>query len=439
MKKNTIIDINQLSKIYKLYDEPVDRLKEAINPFKKKYHKDFYALQNISFTIEKGEIVGIIGRNGSGKSTLLKIITGVLTANSGYVNVNGKISAILELGAGFNPELTGVENIYLNTYINGLDKKEIDKKIDEIIEFSELGTFIHQPLKTYSSGMKARLGFAVAINVEPDILIVDEALAVGDAAFQRKCFSKMEEIKEAGVTILFVSHSAESIVSLCSRAIWLSNGEKVIEGEPKLVTGLYMKNSNKKEINKKNVINEFEKLKVQIEKKDVNKPKKIDNLIENNFNKAIKPKSTISYEENGAKIDNVVIRDENDIKVNILYTGNVYRYCYDVIYQDDFENVRLGMVIKTTKGIPLVAGQYPYNKTKNGIKVKKNQSYKMVWEFKCMFGEGNYFTNCGTFDIKTQTQLHRITDSYMFKVVKKTKDVNAGIVTLLENGTLNEL
>ena len=212
MNKNTAIKVQNLTKTYKLYDKPIDRLKESLHPLKKKYHKEFYALNNVSFEIKKGETVGIIGKNGSGKSTLLKIITGVLTPTAGRVAIHGKISAILELGAGFNPEMTGLENIYLNTSINGMNKAQTDKKIDEIVAFAELGEFIHQPIKTYSSGMKARLAFAVSINVEPDILIVDEALSVGDSAFQRKCFAKMEEIRAKGATILFVSHSEGSIV-----------------------------------------------------------------------------------------------------------------------------------------------------------------------------------------------------------------------------------
>ena len=207
MTKNVAIKVNNLTKSYKLYAQPIDRLKESLNLFGKKYHKDFNAVKGLSFEIKKGETVGIIGRNGCGKSTLLKMITNVLTPSSGRVIVHGHISAILELGAGFNPEMTGLENIYLNTSINGFSKEQTDQKIEEILEFSELDEFIQQPIKTYSSGMKARLAFAVAINAEPNILIVDEALSVGDAAFQRKCFAKMEEIRANGATVLFVSHS----------------------------------------------------------------------------------------------------------------------------------------------------------------------------------------------------------------------------------------
>ena len=239
--KNVVISVLNLTKTYKLFNQSIDRLKEALHPFKKIYHKNFNAIDSVSFEINRGETVGIIGRNGSGKSTLLKLITGVLTPTKGSTSVRGRVAAILELGAGFNQELTGLQNINLNKTINGIPESKTKKHLERIIDFSELGEFINQPLKTYSSGMKARLAFAVAINVEPDILIVDEALSVGDAAFQRKCFAKMEQIRKAGVTILFVSHTETSILNLCNRVIWLVNGSKVLDGNPKLVTSLYLK------------------------------------------------------------------------------------------------------------------------------------------------------------------------------------------------------
>ena len=194
--QDTTILVNGISKIYKLYEKPIDRLKESLHPFKKKYHKEFYALKDITFEIEKGETVGIIGKNGSGKSTLLKIITGVLSPTNGSTTVKGKVSALLELGAGFNPEFTGLQNIYLNGTMMGYTKEEIDQRVGAILEFADIGDFIYQPVKTYSSGMFVRLAFAVAINVDPDILIVDEALSVGDIFFQLKCYKKFEEYKK---------------------------------------------------------------------------------------------------------------------------------------------------------------------------------------------------------------------------------------------------
>lgn len=236
---DNIIEVSNLTKIYRIYDKPVDRLKESISLTKKSYSRDFFALNDISFSIKKGENIGIIGTNGSGKSTLLKIITGVLTQTSGEVLVNGKISALLELGAGFNPEYTGIENVYLNGTMMGFTKEEIDTKIESVISFADIGDFVNQPVKTYSSGMFARLAFAVAINVEPDILIVDEALSVGDMRFQLKCIEKMKEIQKNGVTILFVSHSVGQINRFCNKCLWIEKGNLKAFGKASYVTNLY--------------------------------------------------------------------------------------------------------------------------------------------------------------------------------------------------------
>ena len=226
------IKVENLSKMYKLYDRPMDRLKESLGLTKKKKYKEYYALNNINMEIKRGETVGIIGTNGAGKSTILKIITGVLNQTNGDVTINGRISALLELGAGFNPEYTGIENVYLNGTMIGFTREEIDEKLQDIIDFADIGDFINQPVKTYSSGMFVRLAFAVAINIDPEILIVDEALSVGDVFFQSKCYRKFEEFKELGKTILFVSHDLGSIIKYCDRVVLLNKGNKVGEGEP---------------------------------------------------------------------------------------------------------------------------------------------------------------------------------------------------------------
>lgn len=229
--KDIAIKIENLSKVYKLYDKPVDRLKESFSLSKKSRHKNYYALNDVSLEVKKGEILGIVGTNGSGKSTILKIITGVLTPTSGKVRIEGKISALLELGAGFNPEYTGLQNIYLNGTMMGYSKEEIDKKIEDIVEFADIGDFINQPVKTYSSGMFARLAFAVSINVDPDILIVDEALSVGDTRFQKKCYRKMEELKKRK-TIILVTHDIGVISKFCDRVAWIERGILKEVGEP---------------------------------------------------------------------------------------------------------------------------------------------------------------------------------------------------------------
>lgn len=223
MTDDIAIKVDSLRKVYHLYDKPQDRFKEALNPFRKSYHHDFYAVNDISFEIKKGETVGIIGKNGAGKSTLLKMITGVLTPTSGNIQVNGKIASLLELGAGFNPEMTGLENIFLNGTLMGFSKQEMDTKIVAILEFADIGDFIYQPVKVYSSGMFARLAFSVAINAEPEILIIDEALAVGDMSFQQKCNLFLQE-KMKNVTILFVSHDMSSVANLTTRSMVIDKG-----------------------------------------------------------------------------------------------------------------------------------------------------------------------------------------------------------------------
>ncbi|WP_411337439.1 ABC transporter ATP-binding protein [Ruminococcus gauvreauii] len=239
MMSEIAISVGHLSKVYKLYNKPSDRLKETLGM--KVAAKEHYALRDVSFTVNKGETVGIIGTNGSGKSTILKIITGVLNPSGGEVSVNGRISALLELGAGFNMEYTGLENVYLNGTMIGFSREEIDRKMDAILSFADIGDFIHQPVKTYSSGMFVRLAFAVAINIEPEILIVDEALSVGDVFFQAKCYRKFEDFKKMGKTILFVSHDLGSISKYCDRVVLLNRGEKLDEGQPKPMVDLYKK------------------------------------------------------------------------------------------------------------------------------------------------------------------------------------------------------
>jgi len=243
MPNSIAIKVSHLTKIYKLYDKPIDRLKESLHPLKKQYHKEFYALNDVSFEIKKGETVGIIGKNGAGKSTLLKIITGVLTPTSGSVHVNGRIASLLELGAGFNPEYTGIENIYFQGSLMGYSREEMKCKVDGIISFADIGDFVYQPVKMYSSGMFARLAFAVAINVDPDVLIVDEALSVGDMAFQAKCFNKIKEFQRLNKTILFVTHSIDLIIKYCQSVILINNGKKLLQGDTKSTTEIFRHHS----------------------------------------------------------------------------------------------------------------------------------------------------------------------------------------------------
>jgi len=236
---SVLIKFDNVSKMYKLYEKPIDRLIESLNPLSRKKHKEYYALKDINLSVFKGETLGIIGRNGSGKSTLLKIMTGVLNPTTGNAVVNGKVSALLELGTGFNPEYTGIENIYMNGLIFGLTREEMDKKLEDIIAFADIGDYINQPVKMYSSGMFVRLAYAVQTCIDPEILIVDEALAVGDAKFANKCINHMKKIVENGATVILVTHDVHQVKSFCDRVIWINQGELIAEGEPRDITSKY--------------------------------------------------------------------------------------------------------------------------------------------------------------------------------------------------------
>jgi len=331
-----VIKVENLSKIYKLYNDPVDRVKEVFNPFRKKYHHDFYALKDVSFEVKKGETIGIIGKNGSGKSTLLKILTGVLTQSSGKVHVSGKISSLLELGTGFNPELSGIENIYFNGSILGYSKEEIDQKLESILDFADVGEFVYQPVKTYSSGMQVRLAFAVAISVDPEILIVDEALAVGDIRFQQKCYRKFREFQEKKKTIIFVTHDTGIVNNYCDRAIWLDGGSVKKSGSPDSVTKEYVSfmyygmESGAK--NTQAVIRKDESLGVvDLDLESVEECK--------------------SFGEGGASITRVGLYSvETGEKIKVFKGGEKVNFYVEIKVSRDIENPIVGFIAKDEKG-----------------------------------------------------------------------------------------
>jgi len=364
------IKVENITKTYRLYDNHADRVKEAFHPLRKKYHHNFNALNDVDFEVRKGETLGIIGRNGSGKSTLLQIVCGILKPTSGSIQVNGRISALLELGMGFNPEFTGIQNLYINASILGLSQEEIDKRLDDIIAFADIGDFINQPVKSYSSGMVVRLAFAVAISVNPDILVVDEALAVGDEAFQRKCFARIKQIQEQGGTILFVSHGAGIVIELCNRALLLDQGELLIAGEPKQVISQYhrmifapqnrideLKKGWREDPNRFNRVNdetEHAKNECKIENTNQVKNREIKRSTQQSYYMPnMIPKSTVYYEKRGAVINNPHITTINGRQVNILVNGEEYIYTYSVFFERPAFQVRFGMMIKTISGLDI--------------------------------------------------------------------------------------
>ena len=369
MNEKAIV-IEHLMKIYNLYDKPSDRFKEAVGLKHRSYHKEFKALNDISFEVDKGETVGIIGTNGAGKSTLLKIITGVLTPTDGLVQINGKVSALLELGAGFNQEYTGYENIFLNGRMMGYTRKEMSERVEKIIEFADIGEFINQPVKMYSSGMFARLAFAVAINVEPDILIVDEALSVGDLFFQNKCFKKFDELRRNGVTILFVSHDISSVRQMCSRVLWIEKGQEKIFDESNLVCDMYM--DEKRMDANKNLESSFDNITTTlIENKKVGNTKKIPKIehYEDRFSSG------------KVKIVSTFFTDNKEEIVKVLEVDKCYKAHVVFEAYEDLSQLIVGFVIENNKGLPLFDINNYINQQET-ISVDANNTIEVVYEFK---------------------------------------------------------
>ena len=395
----TVLQLKGVTKVYKLYCNPLDRLKESLHPMRKKYHKDFYALKGIDLEVQKGEIVGIIGKNGSGKSTLLKIITGVLSQTRGSIRVNGKISALLELGAGFNPEFTGMENIYLNGAIMGYTKDEVDQKIDNILGFAEIGEFIYQKVKTYSSGMFARLAFAVAINVDPDILIVDEALAVGDNRFQAKCYRKIEGFVKQGKSVIMVTHDVEVVRKFCDKVLWMDNGSVYAVGDVFDITSKYVEYMNTD--SEAQSSNQF--LDEEINTFDTN-------LISNPLNRWGKLPGII-------KSTNIITKGK-DKAISKIFSINekVYVNVYaDLSYIEDLRYVSIAFSFKSIEGIDLVVNT-TYD---NNIRINKRGLIKAEFEMKMNLVPGDYILV-----VAVEDRYNNVTEYYdyvegaeMFKVV----------------------
>ena len=332
--------------MYKLYDKPSDRLKEALGLTKKKLYKEHYALRDVNFDIQEGECVGIIGTNGSGKSTILKIITGVLTPTQGEVKVDGRISALLELGAGFNMEYSGLENVYLNGTMIGFSKEEIDARLDDILEFADIGDFIHQPVKTYSSGMFVRLAFAVAINIDPEILVVDEALSVGDVFFQAKCYHKFEEFKKQGKTILFVSHDLSSVSKYCDRVILLNKGVKLDEGSPKQMVDLY----------KQLLVGQD-----PVKQQEADKEKKAAVQSEGTGNFQANP-NMLEYGNRMAEIIHFEVLDDRGMLSNTIEKGTEFKIRMKVHFNEDIQEPIMAYTFKNIKGTEITGTNTMFEK-----------------------------------------------------------------------------
>ena len=377
MEEN-IIEINNLTKKYKMYSSKQARLLEVVIP-KLHLHTEFKALDNLNLNIKKGEVLGILGKNGAGKSTLLKIITGVTTQTSGTLKINGKISSLLELGTAFNPELTGEENIYQHGQVMGLTKKEIEARKQEIIDFADIGEHLAQPVKTYSSGMFARLAFACAINVEPDILIVDEVLSVGDMAFQLKCFKKFEEFKSKGKTVLFVTHSINDIIRNCTRTVILSGGRKIFDGDVKEGVEQY----------KKMMVG------IDIEKEEKEENKETENNKEDDWKEnSIENKDVLTYGNKKAEIIDYGIFDLEDKPLRIVNNTDNVRIKMKVKFNEDIDEPIFAMSVKDFKSLELAGANTEERHVKTG-NYKKGETATISFEQRLPFSPDKYTISLG--------------------------------------------
>jgi len=410
MSDDLVIKVENLTKTYKLYESHMDRLKESLSPVRRKYHHDFYALHDVSFEIKKGETVGIIGKNGSGKSTLLKIITGVLTPTSGTVQVNGKVSALLELGAGFNPELNGIENIYFNGTLMGYSREEMDAKLDEILSFADIGEFIHQPVKTYSSGMYVRLAFAVAINIDPDILIIDEALSVGDALFQQRCIAKIRAMKDSGVTLLFVSHAPEVLRTLCTNGIWLECGRIKMIKEAVKVSNAYQHE----------IFLENNRLKA--DRVLQTKPNNLDHNHEQLNKFVIEAATRDITSKKDICIHYIHVQNSRGEVVDSLYQGEEFKIEIQLSSGVSIPNLSVGILIKDKLGIDLT-GESIYNKFRKGITLRQGDVVTVSFKSKLLLcGGQNYaiglsLNSVSEWDRSDNILLYRDDVASVFKVI----------------------
>ncbi len=388
MTDTIVINAENLSKIYKLYNSPVDRLKESLHPMRRQYHHDFWALRDVSFKVNRGETVGILGKNGAGKSTLLKILTGVLTPTSGRVTVNGKISALLELGAGFNPELSGLENVYFNGMVMGYSREEIDSRLDNILSFADIGEFVYQPVKTYSSGMFVRLAFSVAINVAPDILIVDEALSVGDMFFQAKCMAKMMKMIDDGVTVLFVSHDTVSIKSLCQRAILLQDGAIVANDAAGKVVDMYF---SARVAGQQVVIKKNNEVRERLVEEAVQAMGRLD-LKRAAFsnNEEFEKRAAFQRICNGkADFVNVQLLDEFGNEIQSVEYGQKVTLRMSLVINEDIHLLSGGYHIVNMSGVKVVNSDSVIENKMISFP-KRGEKYIMDWQFKTSLQEGKY-------------------------------------------------
>lgn len=410
-----LLTVEQVSKTY---PQSLAGLQVMFHQLTGRHKKGFTALNAVSFSLEHGESVALVGRNGSGKSTLLQLLAGTLQPDNGVIRCRGRMAALLELGAGFNPEFSGSENIHLNARLLGMSKRELDQKFDAIAAFADLGAFLYQPLKTLSSGMQVRLAFSVAAHTEPDLFLVDEALSVGDEAFQRKCIGRIQQMREAGTTLLFVSHSAQSVLELCDRALLLDAGELLLDGAPKQVMAsyhrlLYASPDARDGVRAQILCGEDDR--------PSSRPRSDAGAVEHEIDPAwfvsdLMANTAQIYGSGGAEICQPMLLDSRGFRVNLLRHGEHYRYVYDVRFFGPEFGVRMGCMVRNVNGVELAG--LTTHAPQSGMSLNGG-TVRVVLPFVCRLMPGTYFLNAGVMARRDDEEvyLQRVMDALMFRVV----------------------
>lgn len=433
MSSEITISVRDVGKCFQIYEKPHHRLRQFFGRGKTFYH-EFWALHGVSFDVRKGETVGVVGCNGSGKSTLLQTVCGTLSPTKGIVETRGRLAALLELGAGFNPEFSGRENVYMNAAILGLTRAETDAKFDEIAAFADIGEFIEQPVKTYSSGMYVRLAFAVQACIDPDILVIDEALAVGDERFQRKCFARMDQLKERGASILLVSHSAQNIMDLCDRAILLHKGKLIFQGGPVDTVLAYQKLIYATEDQQEAILAQLESFSQKEapaeragEGHDPTNsvPVESSSATEAYFDSELKSETMVSYRPQGAEIQEVYVLDAAGSRVNVLVRGEEYTFVFKGRCFEDCRSVHFGIHIRLPNGNGVTGQRYPGSGQSIDL-IGANNDFEVKFKFAINLAAGAYFVGGGVWSDFEPECLHRVLDMLMIKVLPVECDPSFG-------------
>jgi len=440
-----VIRTRDLTKTYHVYDQPQDRLKQMLWRGRRRFYREFHAVRGVDLDVYAGETVGIVGRNGSGKSTLLRMICGLLEPSAGEVEVRGHVAPLLTLGTGFNPDFSGRDNVLLNAAILGMSDAQLRERFDAIVDFADIGDFLDQPVRSYSSGMYARLAFAVAIHADPDVLVIDEVLAVGDEAFTRKCFARIERIKAAGATILFVSHSSGRVIELCDRAVLIDAGERLLTADAKTVVSQYSRLAEAPAREAPRIRREILELDGGGAPDAASGPRAVgprpavratlppEDLGE--FDAKLVSKSAVAYAQYGAAIENVRVLDARGRRVNVLRPGGHYHYAFEVHLAEPARGVRFGMMLKLLSGFEL-AGQASHPPGM-GIDIREAGSIAHVrFPLHALMLPGTYFGNAGVLGMidGDERYLHRILDATLFRVEGKASGRLTGRIDLSAAG-----